>query len=77
MDKGSLGKIRKRKILTSTRSIALATIEMLTCRDDFGDHKLLSAIYRYAHVGVGHCLNKHEDWEKEMRDTYSKLISED
>jgi len=74
--KGNLDKIRRRRPLTSTRSIALATIEMLTSRDDFGDHKLLSAIYRYAHVGMGHCSNKHEDWEKEMRDTYQKLISE-
>lgn len=37
------------------------------------EDKLLGAIYRIAHAGLGHCPNPHEDWVKEIDDTFNAL----
>lgn len=68
-----LGKPRRRPEYKSIRMKALATIEMLTCNVDFNEDELLSAIYKYSHVGLGHCLNKHEDWVSELDEVYKRL----
>ncbi len=52
---------------------ALKVIEILTCNDDFTGNKRLEAIYKFSHIGVGHCLAKHRDWEEELNLMYEKL----
>ena len=37
------------------------------------EDKLLGAIYRIAHAGLGHCPNPHEGWVKEIHETFNKL----
>jgi len=34
---------------------------------------LLSKIYRVAHCATGVCPNEHEDWVKEVHETYTEL----
>jgi len=56
--------------------IALFVIEIM-CMDDTKVKDLeqfRDTLYRYAHVGSGHCGNKHEDWEKELRENYNAIL---
>lgn len=70
-----LPKPRKMRPVKTLPAKALRVIEEITCNDDFSDNSVLSACYRYSHVAIGHCLNKHEDWAKELEDTYAALQS--
>ena len=37
------------------------------------EDKLLSKLYRIAHCATGTCGNPHEDWVKEVEDTYTQI----
>lgn len=37
------------------------------------ENKMLNACYKFAHVALGHCENPHNEWLKELEETYSKL----
>ncbi len=70
------------KVATSLHEKALMTIEELTCNDDFSmketpECKLLCAIYRYAHIGLGRCQNPHEEWARELDQVYEKIAKRD
>jgi len=71
----------ERERIDSLRDKALEVIEYLTCDDDFAlsdsrECKLLTKIYTYAHVARGHCENPHEDWRKELEETWQALKSD-
>lgn len=54
---------------------SLIVIEgMLLAVDGTDDDEFLGACYKFAHVGLGYCRNSHDDWVKEMEETYQKLI---
>ena len=53
----------------------LKTIEGITFEDfAISSEKKVEMIYRFAHIGVGSCQNKHEDWLKECRQVEKSLI---
>ena len=56
----------------TTQPKALAVIEGLILLQEptFG---LLADLYKFAHVGLGECGNAHEDWVRELEDTYVAL----
>jgi len=35
--------------------------------------KIIHDIYKYSHIGVGDCNNKHKDWMKETEKLYKSL----
>ena len=52
----------------------LKTIEGITFEDfAISPEKKVEMIYRFAHIGVGSCQNKHEDWIKECEQTGKSL----
>ena len=66
-------RVAEKETVKDPKVKALCVIDMLTCNDDFGDHKLLSTIYRVAHSASGICGNEHQDWQKETQMLYRKL----
>jgi len=53
---------------------ALKVIEGLSlCTGLDLDNKAVNSIYRYAHVALGNCENKHPDWSEELDETYKDL----
>ena len=52
----------------------LHIIEGITFPDFLlSDKDKLNMIYKYAHIGVGNCKNKHEDWVKDAETTEKAL----
>lgn len=56
------------------KDMALAVIEGLTSEDiNLKPEKRIERIYKYAHIAIGSCKNKHEDWKAEMQTDYRDL----
>jgi len=53
---------------------ALATIEGLTCGDFKPYSDILEACYRFSHIALGECENRHKDWLAQLDKTYQRLI---
>ena len=66
---------RKRRWKGNKRKMikALRVIEGMSMGDFKLTEELLENIYCYAHVGLGHCPNKHKDWEKELNGMYRAM----
>jgi len=53
------------------KTLALETIEGMILVDEPNDPRL-SAIYRFAHIGLGRC-QPHKEWLEELRKAHKKL----
>ncbi len=66
------------KISNKLRLRALTVIETLCCRDDSAmsnsrEAKLLTDIYKFSHLAVGHCKNPHDGWVNDLNTLYDKI----
>ena len=53
---------------------ALATIEGLTCGEFKPYSDIVEACYRFSHIALGNCENRHKDWVAQLNATHQKLI---
>jgi len=54
---------------------ALRVIEEITCNAEGKlTEKQADGIYRFSHIAVGRCLNKHLDWVKDLEMVYKSMI---
>lgn len=63
---------KERRIARSLRGRALLTIDHLLTNIE-SDDPFLCKLYSIAHCATGLCDNPHEDWVKELNQTYKEL----
>jgi len=60
--------------MTSLRRKALILIEHIAC-EDASENPAVTEIYKLSHAANDACLNRHEDWKKQVEDLYAGLIT--